>query len=72
MRRCLRSELPLLVMAVYLPRIQILVAGSDTQPGSRFGGPGAARKSKLPGVHRDAPALRPENDPSAAEGSAGV
>ena len=27
MRRCLRSELPLLVMAVYLPRIQILVVG---------------------------------------------
>jgi hypothetical protein len=66
MRRCLRSELPLLVMAVYLPRIQILVVVG------RFGGPGAARKLKLPGVHRDAPALRPENDPSAAEGSAGV
>jgi hypothetical protein len=52
MRRCLRSELPLLVIAVYLPRIQILVVGGWVAIPSRvgrFGGPGAARLRRLRG-----------------------
>jgi hypothetical protein len=55
MRRCLCSELPLLVMAVDLPRIQILVVGGWVAIPSRvgrFGGPGAARRRTVSSATR--------------------
>jgi hypothetical protein len=52
MRRWLRSELPLLVVVVYLPRIQILVGRVGLAPPlrvGRLGYPGAVRAELLSG-----------------------